>query len=335
MTKRIARSWLLLTVAGIAVYLALFAVGVLDSPLTKWYLPSSGIWAVALGALAVSILLALDEHPARGEENVEKMTFAGLAYVLFVKRKPLLALLVLSVAGVGLAVYYVSKSIGVTFETEGSTFSVKLPGQTVYYFPIHSQQGWQNTGIKLKADQTFKYSITGSVSPGYLQDIDERSRKLREYRMNGEEYKEAEPDWPFTGPEGLLAKWYKDIADKDRRNCDKAHGNNEKAKQKCYSVVTKHFDDDTGLTVQGVAHNRVVGIILAGEEPHSAGGGKPGYDYRRRGDTNKLILFDGTAPTQLKTAKANADGVLWIVINDADVYRWDNAGLFFLKLVIP
>jgi hypothetical protein len=45
-------------------------------------------------------------------------------------------------------------------------------------------------------------------------------------------------------------------------------------------------------------------------------------------------LFDyplGT--TKLREATAQAEGELWVVINDADAYRWDNAGLFFLKLV--
>jgi hypothetical protein len=77
MILRILRLWSLLTVAGIAIYVALFAFGALDSPLASKFLPSNGIWGVVLGALAVSILLAIDEQSDKSGEQVDKITFAG------------------------------------------------------------------------------------------------------------------------------------------------------------------------------------------------------------------------------------------------------------------
>jgi len=341
MTWRIARAWLLITVAGIAMYLALISAGVIAVPTIERSLLSSDFWPVARGvgtvargvgtvalwALAVAILLALDER-SKDEEKIANMTFAGLAYVLLVKRKALLAIFVLSVVSVGLAGYYVSKWMGITLEPEGGTLSLKLPGQTVYYFPISSQQGWQNTGIKLKAGQPFKYSISGYVSPGFLQDIDERIKQLKLHKMTGQPYTQKGSIWQFTGPEGYppFPGWYELKAKEDRETCDK-FPEKYKFKKDCYNAVTKSFEEDPDLTVQGVAHNHVVGIILAVGMPKERG-------YKvRPDDQGKLILFDGTEPTHLKTTEANADGVLWVVINDASSYRWDNAGQFFLKLV--
>jgi hypothetical protein len=91
--------------------------------------------------------------------------------------------------------------------------------------------------------------------------------------------------------------------------------------------------------VQGVVHNRVVGIIQRSGEgapnPADKNGKAPGYDYRNNRDKERLILFEPiTAPVALRTLRANADGELWVVINDADAYRWDNAGIFFLKIVV-
>jgi Starch binding domain/Alpha amylase, catalytic domain len=113
MIPRILRLWFLLTIAGIAIYVALFAFGTLDSPLTSKLLPSNGIWGVVLGALAVSILLAIDEQSDRSDEKVDKITFAGLAYVLLVKRRALLTLLVLSIATIADAVQRTLVAMGI------------------------------------------------------------------------------------------------------------------------------------------------------------------------------------------------------------------------------
>jgi hypothetical protein len=340
-------------------------IGAVPNPLTDrrfsviWAvvpLPSSGIWAVALASLAISVLLAADEQNTDTQVDTEKVTFAGLLYLMLVKRKPLTVLLVLGVVGVVLGSYYLSQAIGVTFETEGNSFTVKLPGATVYYFPIHSQSGWQNTGIILKKDQQFKYAITGSVNLGYLQNIDQRSRNLRIFKLKGVPYKDPHEYWPFKGPEGFDDEWYELLRTKDMKACEDAYGDPQQQKEygldpknisACYNTATKSYKDDTGLTVQGVPHNRVVGILLekGSPPPNTASGSsaidsKPGYRYGDGADKEKLLLFKANQETSnqetsLQKMKAYADGELWVVINDADAYRWDNVGIFFLKIIVP
>ena len=60
---------------------------------------------------------------------------------------------------------------------------------------------------------------------------------------------------------------------------------------------------------------------------------KPGYNYQN--DKEKLILFEKTNPKELGKAPTKEGGILWVVINDAEAYRWDNAGLYFMQLVEP
>jgi hypothetical protein len=336
--------------------------------------------------------------------------------MLLVRRKPLLAALVLTLITMGLIVFFLIKSIGVTLEAEGSTLTVKFPWQTIHYIPIHSQVGWQNTGVELKAGRVVKYSIAGAASPGFLQDIDIHSERMREYklgRITKADFDKNVPrlKWPFRGPEGYkkegdINEWYKEMAEQDEKDCDPkpqnrvatletivqqkvatletsiqrleakvqhlterlqqgsrtsspppssdppqalaqqpqgeeiARKEDERVKKSCIARKTKHYNDDTGLTVQGVPHNRVVGITLPrGEIPNKPSPerpdspGKPGYKYSEDGD--KLIKFDVDPEQRKMEATPKHAGVLWVVINDAEVFRWDNAGLYFMTLVIP
>src|SRR5216117_3868060 len=102
MLKRIACTWLLLSFVGLALYVTSHATfefkGLFES------LSLAVILAVVFFALTISILLVLDDDQSRSEEKLENMTFAGLGYVLLVKRKPLLALLVLTLVATGLTV---------------------------------------------------------------------------------------------------------------------------------------------------------------------------------------------------------------------------------------
>ena len=347
--KKIARTWLLLSFAALTLYVAFYAafeskdLSLTDSIKSMLKDKVLAIMAVISFALTISILLALDDQNPR-DENLETMTFAGLAYVLLIRRKPLLALLVLGLVGVGLTAYYVAKLSGVTFEQEGTALTIKFPGQTVYYFPIHSQWSWQNTGISLKRGQKFRYALAGYVSPGYLQDLDLLLSELRQYKLHGREYESTAWQWPITAPEGYddadpaapAYRWYEKAAKRDREQCEKKI-KERKTTEKCYKAVTKHYNEDNGLTVKGLPHNRVVGIIhRPGHKPRSADRDNPGYDYSLQEHKDKLILFNyPEGGTKLEEATAEGNGDLWVVINDADAYRWDNAGMFFLKLVTP
>jgi hypothetical protein len=112
--ERFAYTWLLRSFAGLTLYIAFYAAFESENLSLTHAIKSMlkdklfVILVVVSFALTISILLALDDQNRR-DENLETMTFAGLAYVLLVRRKPLLALLVLGLVGVGLTTYYVAK----------------------------------------------------------------------------------------------------------------------------------------------------------------------------------------------------------------------------------
>jgi hypothetical protein len=98
----------------------------------------------------------------------------------------------------------------------------------------------------------------------------------------------------------------------------------------------KHYNHDTGLTVQGIPHNRVVGVIAQrGKKPNNPRTETPFYSYQEKEDKDQLIDFEVDPGQPKMETRAKKGGVLWVVINDAEVIRWDNAGLYFMKLVIP
>jgi hypothetical protein len=247
MLRRIAYRWLILSLAGLALYVAFYAAfhplyteGV-DTPDLSMFKDKAfvismskdkvfAILAVVSFALTISIFLALDNDQVPDGGQLGNMTFAGLGYMLLVRRKPLLAALVLTLVAMGLIVYFIIKSMGVTLEAEGSTLTVKFPWQTIHYIPIHSQVGWQNTGVELEAGRVVKYSIAGAASPGFLQDIDIHSERMREYklgRITKADFDKNVPrlKWPFRGPEGYrkegdINAWYKEMAEQDEKDCD-------------------------------------------------------------------------------------------------------------------
>jgi hypothetical protein len=64
------------------------------------------------------------------------------------------------------------------------------------------------------------------------------------------------------------------MREQDLKYCAKKYQNDKKRKMKCDERATQNFKHDTGLTFQGVAHNRVVSIILpSGRKPNNPGKG--------------------------------------------------------------
>jgi hypothetical protein len=260
------------------------------------------------------------------------MSFARLGYVLLIQRRSLFALLLVGVAAVGVVLYYVAVSVfSVEFSGEQGLV-IKLPGQTTYYYPIHPYVGWQRTGIRLEKGQEFTYSIAGWVSSGFLSDIHERSAKVQELYNECKGAPDCEPKtkilipperWRFTDARGHSESEYPPRGSPPTER----------------TLPTRHFADDTGLTVQGLPHNTVVGIIresYAGEPRRATSASEAkkreaGYRFRSGDDERDglLVLSNDTYPQR---ARANASGELWVVINDADDFRWDNAGFFFLRL---
>jgi hypothetical protein len=130
--------WLSFSLAGALLYVGLFCLGLTRAKV------STGILAVGAIAAGVAILLALDQQATEKGEEPEAVTFAALAYVLLTKRLPLLALLLFGLLGIAMASYSVVTSLLSIEFTGESGLVIKLPGQTVYYYPIHAY-GWQNT----------------------------------------------------------------------------------------------------------------------------------------------------------------------------------------------
>jgi hypothetical protein len=125
------------------------------------------------------------------------------------------------------------------------------------------------------------------------------------------------PNWPFSGPDGYTSSHYA-------------------------AVPYPAFVSDPSFTVQGLPHNSVVGLILREgdgnrpEKPDSLSG-LPGYSF----EAGKFVDVHGNEVVSMKrffneteVLTAPSSGVLWVCINDSDEYRWDNAGIFFMKLII-
>jgi hypothetical protein len=217
--------------------------------------------------------------------------------------------------------------------------------------------GWEETHIPLEKDETFTIEISGSVSPDLFQalPLKEYMRKMEEWKKAkkagkaGEEPKHpGDAKWPSTGPEGYPPEWYpkeKGSVSKVEMTIpmaliykvlfpsisafetppEKHHANHKE-------WIEKHFTTDETLTIKGKTHNSVIGIVLpVNDKPKRAKSGEPpaaGYDWEKEKD-KLLYLSAKTYPCSLT---ANEKGFLWVTINDADDFRWDNVGFFFLKL---
>ena len=281
-----------------------------------------GVFAVSS---AVSVLLGADlarNPPGRGQTPG---SISGLVYTLLTERQALLTLWLFATAAVAVGAYYLFRSF-FAVEYTGSGIQIRLPGQTVYYMPIYPQISWQKTGIELREGEKVHVELSGYVSPGALQEITELQAHMDafvKWQEGGSKPEEwhglpQAPTWPYTGPCGYLEEWY---------------GPTQKLE-----ILEKHpiykqdyfYRMDDGLTVKGLPHNKVLGIIrTAGEpEPRRAVRAQPAYDWTV--DQERLLYLSSERyPLTIEAAKS---GELWVVINDVDEARWDNGGMFFLKV---
>ncbi len=81
----------------------------------------------------------------------------------------------------------------------------------------------------------------------------------------------------------------------------------------------------------GQPHNKVFGIISYSEPKNTVDDG-PGNAYDWSNDEHRDLLIELSQykyPYEIPTKRS---GHLWVVINDVDQFRWDNGGLFWLKL---
>lgn len=296
-------------------------------------------------SVAISVLLAADAYKVINKEIVTlPKELSGMIYLLITQRQALLVLTILTLVVVGVGAYHIFRTLfSVTYE--GTGIQIKLPGQTVYYVPIYPQISWQNTGITVKTGDKLNIELSGYVSPGAIGEISELKKHMEAFDKwqqkkfgtccNSDEQNEVEErqqtynetlddvlssptTWPYTGPEGYKEEWY---GPNNKLPILKTHRNYRK---------DYFFREDDCLTVKGLPHNRVIGIIRAKGEPtpKEAGPQSSAYDYLKDRDT----LLDLSSDRYPFTYEANKSGDLWVVINDVDIARWDNSGMFFLKL---
>jgi hypothetical protein len=277
--------------------------------------------AIVLVAGGIAVLLSMDEQADDDKQNLAEMTFAGFIYLMLARRRAAITLGMFVIATSVAGAYYLVLSL-FKFEHQGTagTLVVKLPGETVYYHPLHPY-GWENTHIRLKKDQRYEVEITGQVSPGLLQEADKINGYIRAWqnaRGTPPENRPQIPDgptWKFTGPEGYPDSFY----------------------AKPYSP---HYTQDDLLTVRGMRHNAVIGIVVAdGEPPCHKNPVLPtpcevskesSAQYDATADGGRLYLL--SSPRYPIPLDARHTGVLWLNINDAGGLRFDNIGLFFVKI---
>jgi hypothetical protein len=292
-------------------------------------------------SILFSFLLTAD-NAARVRSTPPATFWAGVVD-LVANRQALLLFLLIAISIAAAGTYYIFTSLVTVQYTGESGVIFSLPGQTVYYMPIDPYESWMNTGIELKKDERFSVELSGRVSPGYLQGIETLQAQYNALgRRNDSDAHNTErpavapvstatplPKWPFTGPEGYDRAWY----DGDTML--------EVFKHEPVSLFygKEHapgYKNDNGLAVKGYPHNTVIGMILRDDEPpprvadwnHAFGTGTPGYDSQADKEV-LLILSSKRYPIECHAQRA---GRLWVVINDTEHYRWDNAGFFFMKL---
>ncbi len=221
--------------------------------------------------------------------------------------------------------YTDSAGIGIRFGDRGHRKSLD-------FYPISPHVGWQNTRIRLKKDESFQVEILGRVSPGYVRSL----KEIREYIKGIEKWENMpKPEilWRFCGPKGYEDEFY------------------EQARRGETPDLWRlpHYKDDLGLTVKGLPHNTVVGIVLPegikpkGVKPEKCVKSEKGiepekekqYDWEtdRSSRKPKLILLSPNLDERYPiTRQALNSGVLWVVINDAAPFRMDNMGQFFMTV---
>lgn len=350
--------------AGLTLQLLILALWISRPNLSYLRAASVGF----LFAATISILLTIDSGKSTAPHEMQAAefqvpayttqrpnTFSNLFYVLIVERPALLGLALLALGGLGASVYYIFRLL-MPVEYTGSGIQIRLPGQSVYYLPIYPQVRWQKTGIELRQGERISVEIYGWASPGGLHGLKEweeftdrlvlyekihffsdlelttdetdwleehdresldRYNKKERPVVPEEKWPTWRPAWPFTGPEGYPKDFYK-----DRLGVLRAHSLYKEA---------EFYKRDPLLTVQGCTHLQVFGTILRpGEEPKSTRMGHPAYNWGNPSDREQLLCLSSMSyPIEVECPRS---GYLWTVINDVDEARWDNVGLFFMKL---
>ena len=337
-----------LATSGLVLYALVWAAyGLRRAPVP---LAGRRMGTVAMLSLAAAVLLAIDARVAavgptsgdvKGATHAPD-SFWGLVYALLVERGAISLLALITLAAVVATVYRVGRAL-LTVEYAGAGIQIRLPGQTVHYVPLYPQISWQNTRITLTAGERVSVEISGYVSPGALGNLGSRTDRLQQYLAWATRYRvpatgseeglseaaraeyrliQTADNWDYTGPEGYPESWY---SPEGQRPFMREHP--------LYSQPY-YYKRDRELTVRGLPHNVVIGTIVAPGESRPRESrldqDQEGYDYGTPDAAAGLInLSSDRYPIQIAPSRS---GELWVVINDVDIARWDNTGMFFLKL---
>lgn len=288
--------------------------------------PLKIVYGITALSLAISILISTNREAIPSNE-INEMSIWALFYVLLAKDQPLFIFFGLGLVIIIGGIYYLINSFLTVEYTGGSGIQIRLPGQTVYYLPIFPQISWQDTKIKVEQGEKFDIELYGYVSPGtgnfkQLKEFNKKfiakQLKYKKGKIRKEEPAEELPIWPYSLPYGYETDFY---------------GSDKPAIIRDHAVwkTLDYYKKDLFLTVKGQTHNKVFGFIQAegGDEPEDAKC-KPAYDWEN--EKHRELLYQFSYKTYPVTLEAKQTGTLWVVINDDDDARWDNSGLFFLKL---
>lgn len=278
---------------------------------------------------SMALLITIDKSiPTSDIKNSDPDSFYGFLYSFMTQHHALLLLIILMIFFIGVAIYYLIRNVFV-IQFSSSGIHLQLPGQTLYYLPVFPQLSWQDTGINIEKGKKYRFELSGYVSPGVCLNSVLLDAKIAENKCIKEKgnYPCADYDkkinWPYTGPEGYPTKYYSEEM--------------PPVMQQDVLYQQKNFYmNDQELTVRGMTHNKVIGFIKGeddpDDEPHAANmyNNIPGYDWNNTLDKEKLICLSKVKYPYILDAKKS--GKLYVVINDVDRARWDNAGMFFLKV---
>jgi hypothetical protein len=269
------------------------------------------------------------------------MDFAGLIYEIFCHRKSLLAFFIVGIGGIIAAIYYMARPFVRVEQEESAGLRIHMLTTIDDYFAINPYEGWQNTKIQLRKGQLFSVNISGQVSPGNMQNfgplqkyIDERTAwdNTQPHQPGQTAPIRPEMKWPFSDPSGYKDSQYPSSCP----SSDPA----QKAPPRTRQGILWNYKCDPGLTVMGLPHNTVIGIILPptllptiARYDATVQHDLPGYEWDNTKNTGtKNALLNLSSEQYPLNCKAASDGYLWVTINDADAFRFDNSGEFFMKV---
>jgi len=310
------------------------------------------LWEVetVLGLFCLSVPISFLVTPrtidSKNRGDRPKTSWEFLEHII-IREPSSLAVLLLFTAGVGIGTYYFVSSL-FTVEYTPSGFQVNLPGHTIYYVPIiPTYDRWQNTGIDLREGDDVEVAIIGYASTTALWGLVENAIRRIAIGLSADKetldkiLKELPEVRDYTDAAGYPDDWYAPfpvlptattaVESKLRRGSapGRSPGPQPTATTAVVSKLQHYKSKDTGLTVQGLPHNTVIGIINDTEPEFKA----RAYEWTGE-EGNKDHLVNLSKKKYPLFFDSKWSGTLWVTVNDAERARWDNSGMFFMSVKV-